>query len=82
VTSNYLPVCPTCSCRGNSACQNRWHEQAGLSMTGQYDKSEAAALAAELWECPKCSRTDPRAGSMWGCFLCYRRACGARTVSP
>lgn len=35
-----------------------------------------AALAAELWECPVCNRTNPRAGVTWGCRTCTRRWLG------
>ena len=31
------------------------------------------ALAADLWECPTCGRTNERAGVTWGCSTCLRR---------
>lgn len=68
-----LPVCPTCSCRGSSACQNRWHEQHEMAMPGQYDASNKIALEATEWKCPKCGRTDAREGNSRGCNLCYQR---------
>lgn len=44
----------------------------------QWTEQELAALQALLWNCPRCGRTDPRAGATWGCSLCYHRVVAPR----
>lgn len=36
-------------------------------------EKEKEALAAEIWCCPRCGRTNARAGAIWGCRLCQKR---------
>ena len=38
-----LPVCPTCSCRGNSCCKDWWHHHNGLASPEQYGKRMSGA---------------------------------------
>jgi hypothetical protein len=58
-----LQVCPTCSCRGSSYCQDRWHEQMGLAYPGQYDFPHPGEVArrATDYTCPTCG-APPRTG--------------------